>query len=56
MNDELDNKLSSAELELEILTNLFVNWWFKDWEDSHFFNEAVKQCPTLKEKATKHYK
>ena len=35
------------EVELETLTNLFCQWWFKEIEDAHFFNEAVHNCPTL---------
>ena len=45
MCNDVGNK--SANNELDILTDLFVSWWFEDWDDAHFFNEAVRQCPTL---------
>jgi len=44
---------SSAEIELDTLTELFVQWWFGHNEDSLFFNEAVIQCPTLTTRVNK---
>lgn len=39
--------------ELDTLIDLFVQWWFGHNEDSHFFNEAVRQCPTLTTRVNK---
>ena len=42
----------TADAELDVLTNLFVQWWFiRDIDNVEFFNNAMRNCPTLSQKA-----
>jgi hypothetical protein len=41
-----EDEMSDSE-ELKILINQIVEWWTSDKEDSEFFNEINKLCPSV---------